>query len=91
MDVTKPYIPRKIFNQYFTDVFIRNNKNALNEAIRIAALVTGKNIDALDVDKVIDAAVYATIVELYSNQMMSKQDSIADLVRKNIFIIINEE
>ena len=91
MNDTKPYIPRKIFTQYFTDIFIRNNKNALYEAVRIAALAKEKTLETIDIDRIIDAAVYAAIVEMYSNQMMNKQDSIADIIRRNLFTILNEE
>ena len=83
------YIPRGAFNQYFTKIFVRNNKNALYEEASTVAKELQKQPE--DIDQLIYKAVYAAFVELYSNNMMSKQDSIADLVRKYIANILQDD
>lgn len=82
------YIPRNTFTQYFTDAFIKNNQKSLYEAVCDAAIATGKKIEDLDINDVLDKAVYATIVDLYSNRVMEKNDSVADMVRKHIYNIL---
>ena len=81
------YIPHKKFTQYFTDLFIRNNQEALHKAVHILALSTNIDTKLLNIDDIIDKAVYAAVTDMYSNNMMNKQDSIADLVRNHLFNI----
>lgn len=82
------HIPRGTFNQYFTNIFIKNNNESLRNAVKIAAVAVGKDPDSVDIDEILDKAVYATVVDLYSGKMMDRNESVSDIVRNHIFSII---
>lgn len=85
------YIPRHHFTQYLTDIFIRNNQTALHQSVRALAVANGIDIKSLDIDDIIDKAVYASIIDIYSVHMMEKQDSVSDLVRNHLFNLVNSQ
>ena len=81
-------IPRNEFTQHFTNVFIKNNNESLMNAVRIAAIAVGKDIDSVDVEDILDKAVFATTIDLYSSKMMDNEYSVADLVRNHLFHLL---
>lgn len=85
------YIPRHHFTQYFTEIFIRNNQTALHQSVCALAFANGIDTKLLDVDDIIDKAVYASIIDIFSMHMMQKQDSVADLVRNHLFNLVNSQ
>lgn len=84
---TEQRVSRAAHTQYFTDLFIRNNKETLYKLTRYTIVYFGQNPDNMDLDDIIDKAVFVSLMDLYSRRMMDKTDCFADIVRRYIYDI----
>ena len=67
---------------------LAGSENAYLGAVVTVSVGKGADGKGVDVEDILDKAVFATIIDLYSSKMMDNEYSVADLVRNHLFHLL---